>query len=169
MKYIFTALLMFLFLWGFELEQSTKKEKLVGGGCDGCEAMYAGMPKELSWETTIADGAVRGERLIVSGKIFKRDGRTPAPNVVLYVYHTDANGLYSPALNQTHGRPHGHLRGWMKTNARGEYKFTTIRPASYPNSKNPQHIHPIIKEPDKNEYWRSIRTCTSSRKAGLRV
>ena len=41
----------------------------------------------------------------------------------------------------------------MKTNARGEYKFTSIRPASYPDSNNPAHIHPILKEPDTNEYW----------------
>jgi len=48
---------------------------------------------------------------------------------------------------------HGHLRGWMKTNERGQYKFHTIRPAAYPNRRDPQHIHPTIKEPDKNEYY----------------
>jgi protocatechuate 3,4-dioxygenase beta subunit len=125
----------------------------VGGRCEGCELMFAGMPKVLSWETTIAGPTERGEPLIVTGTIYKRDGRTPAPNVVLYIYHTDASGLYSPAPHQTQGRAHGHLRGWMRTNERGAYKFTTIRPASYPNSRNPQHIHPIIKEPGKNEYW----------------
>ena len=26
-------------------------------------------------------------------------------------------------------------------------------PASYPNSNNPKHIHPTIKEPGKTEYW----------------
>jgi protocatechuate 3,4-dioxygenase beta subunit len=26
-------------------------------------------------------------------------------------------------------------------------------PASYPNSTNPKHIHPVIKEPGKTEYW----------------
>jgi len=28
-----------------------------------------------------------------------------------------------------------------------------LRPASYPNSNNPQHIHPTIKEPGKSEYY----------------
>ena len=26
-------------------------------------------------------------------------------------------------------------------------------PASYPNSSNPKHIHPVIKEPGKTAYW----------------
>jgi protocatechuate 3,4-dioxygenase beta subunit len=74
--------------------------------------------------------------------------------VILYVYHTDAKGIYSPAPGATGGaRSNGHLRGWMKTNDRGEYKFTSIRPAPYPNGQIPAHIHPVIKEPDKNEYW----------------
>lgn len=47
----------------------------------------------------------------------------------------------------------GYLRSWMKTNEQGEYRFYTLRPASYPNSNNPQHIHPIIKELGKTEYW----------------
>jgi protocatechuate 3,4-dioxygenase beta subunit len=74
--------------------------------------------------------------------------------VILYAYHTDARGLYSPAVGATGlARRHGHLRGWVETNAKGEYKFNTIKPASYPNSSIPSHIHPIIKEPDKNEYY----------------
>jgi protocatechuate 3,4-dioxygenase beta subunit len=88
------------------------------------------------------------------GRILRADGRTRAPGVVLYVYHTDAQGYYSPAPGATgHARRHGHLRGWMRTNAAGEYRFTTIRPAAYPGRDIPAHIHPIIKEPDLNEYW----------------
>ena len=127
---------------------------IVGGGCDGCDIIYANMPQQLSWQTTIASAAEPGERMEISGIIYQADGRTPAPNVILYVYHTDAKGLYSPAPNEAGAaRRHGHLRGWMKTNQRGEYKFTSIRPAPYPNSRGPAHIHPIVKEPDKNEYW----------------
>ncbi|HEX8458879.1 MAG TPA: hypothetical protein VF656_16415 [Pyrinomonadaceae bacterium] len=126
----------------------------VGGHCDGCEGIYEGMPSQLNWETRIAAASEPGEPLEASGHIYRRDGLTPAPGVILYVYHTDARGLYSPAPGATGlTRRHGHLRGWMKTNERGEYKFNTIKPASYPNSNIPMHIHPIIKEPDKNEYF----------------
>lgn len=127
---------------------------LVGGGCDGCEAIYEGMPQELSWQTAIASAAEPGERMEISGTIYQSGGRTPAPGVILYVYHTDANGYYSPAAGANGlARRHGHLRGWMKTGARGEYRFTSIKPAPYPNADNPAHIHPTIKEPDRNEYY----------------
>jgi protocatechuate 3,4-dioxygenase beta subunit len=112
------------------------------------------MPKQLRWETRIASASEPGEPMELSGVIYHRDGKTPAPDVILYVYHTDARGYYSPAPHQTGwARRHGHLRGWMKTNAKGEYKFTTIRPAAYPGDTIPAHIHPIVKEPDKNEYY----------------
>ena len=138
--------------------QAQKRERtqagIVGGGCDGCEGIYQGMPQQLSWQTTIASASEPGERMEISGIIYQVDEKTPAPDVILYVYHTDANGYYSPAPNATNlARRHGHLRGWMRTNASGEYKFTTIKPAPYPSRDNPAHIHPIIKEPDKNEYY----------------
>jgi protocatechuate 3,4-dioxygenase beta subunit len=41
----------------------------------------------------------------------------------------------------------------MKTNERGEYRFSTIRPGHYPGTEFPEHIHPIVKEADKNEYY----------------
>ena len=128
--------------------------RVVGGGCDGCEGMYEGMPQQLSWQTAIASASEPGERLEISGIIYQIDGRTPAPDIILYLYQTDASGYYSPAPNTTaFTRRHGHLRGWLKTNERGEYKFTTIKPAPYPNRDIPAHIHPTVKEPDKNEYY----------------
>ena len=131
----------------------SKKDKVVGGGCEACNEMYEGMPPNLSWETTIASADEPGERMLIRGTIFKSDGKTPAPNVILYVYHTDNKGLYSLSPNQTNGRRHGHLRGWMKTDAQGRYQFKSIRPASYPNRKAPQHIHPLIKEEGLTLYW----------------
>lgn len=129
------------------------KIRKVGGGCDGCEAMFEGMPASVSWETTLAPINEPGEPLIISGTIYQRDGKTLAPDILLYVYHTDNKGLYSPASNQTTGTRHGHLRGWIKTDSQGRYQFSSIRPASYPNGKAPQHIHPLIKEPTTSLYW----------------
>jgi protocatechuate 3,4-dioxygenase beta subunit len=115
--------------------------------------MYAGIPKELNWQTTIADAKEEGERMEISGTIYQKDGKTPATGVILYVYHTDVKGEYTPTATQVHARRHGHLRGWMKTDAQGRYKFNSIRPAAYPNQRFAAHVHPIIKEPTKNEYW----------------
>jgi protocatechuate 3,4-dioxygenase beta subunit len=115
--------------------------------------MYEGMPKWLGWQTSIAGESEPGEPLEMQGVIYRVDGKTPAPDVILYVYHTDARGDYSPTPGQVHGRRHGHLRGWMKTDREGRYRFRTIRPAPYPNARIPAHIHPIVKEPGRNEYY----------------
>jgi protocatechuate 3,4-dioxygenase beta subunit len=133
--------------------QPQAAERKVGDPCEDCELMFAGMPSTLSWKTKLAPDDEPGERMIISGTIFKRDGKTPARDVILYVYQTDNRGLYSSAPNQTVAKRHGHLRGWVKTDAQGRYEFSTIRPASYPNSQSPQHIHPIIKEPGLSLYW----------------
>ncbi len=131
-----------------------QKGGIVGGGCDGCDGIFVLMPERLSAETTIAPSGEPGEPLEVSGTIFKTDGKTPAEGVVLYVYHTSAKGLYEPRADLTgSARRHGRLRGWMKTDATGKYRFRTIWPGPYPKERIPAHIHPIIKEADKNEYY----------------
>jgi protocatechuate 3,4-dioxygenase beta subunit len=131
----------------------SKNDRVVGSACEDCDLMFEGMPKDLNWRTTIAGPDEPGDPMIISGTIFKKDGKTPAPDVILYIYHTDNKGLYSPAPKQTQAKRHGHLRGWVKADENGKYEFKTIRPASYPNSRNPQHIHPLIKEPGLTLYW----------------
>ena len=112
------------------------------------------MPQQLSWQTAIASAPEPGEKLEISGIVYRPDGKTPAPNVIIYLWQTDITGHYTPAPKTTGlTRRHGHLRGWLRTNERGEYKFTTIKPAPYPNDVIPAHIHPSVKETDKNEYY----------------
>lgn len=128
----------------------------VGGRCEGCEAIYESpIPFEkLSWIDTLPDFHEKGPKLEISGTIFQSDGKTPAKDVILYIYHTDQAGNYSTKGNETGwGKRHGYIRGWVKTNSKGQYKFYTLRPAAYPNRRDPQHIHPVIKEPGVNEYW----------------
>ena len=135
------------------VQDGQRPPRRVGGACDTCELMYEGMPKELGWQTAIAREGEPGEPLEMRGVIYRNDGKTPAPDVILYVYHTDAKGYYSPAPGQTQARRHGHLRGWMKTDREGRYQFRTIRPASYPDGRAPAHIHAIVREPQLNEYY----------------
>ena len=137
-----------------ELATAIQKDRSVGGPCECCEAWKDGLPENLTWETTLSPPGEPGEPLEITGTIFKKDGKTPASDVILYVYHTDAEGKYSngPDISTCAGR-HGHLRGWMKTGPDGRFRFRTIRPASYPNTTFEQHIHPVIKEPGLQEYW----------------
>ena len=136
------------------IQRQNQNTKVVGGGCDGCEAIYEGMPNSLSRETTIADSKEPGERLEISGTVYQADGKTPARYVILYVYQTDAKGHYSPAPGATGlARRIARLRGWMKTDERGQFKLHSVKPSPYPGRNIPAHIHPIIKELDKNEYY----------------
>ncbi len=131
-----------------------KQDRQVGGSCECCEAWKDGIPDNLTWETQIAPVSEPGERLEISGTIFKKDGKTPASDIILYVYQTDADGNYSngPGISACANR-HGHLRGWVKTGTDGRFRFRTVRPASYPGTTIEQHIHAIIKEPGLSEYW----------------
>ena len=147
-------------------QNSAKKATLnnlhVGGNCEGCEAIHESpVPfdslKNLCWLPDWNDKALlpdgQGKKLAINGVIYKADG-TPAPNVIIYVYHTDQAGVYPTKGNERGwGKRHGYIRGWMKTNEKGEYKFFTLRPGAYPGREAPEHIHITIKEPDKNEYW----------------
>lgn len=76
-----------------------------------------------------------GEQLIVIGTVFRPDGTTPAPGVVLYVYQTDATGRYATAGAAP------RLRGWLRTDGEGSYEYRTIRPAPYPGQRIAAHIH----------------------------
>ena len=157
MKTIFSlaVLLIFTNLACGQTENKPAKETTitVGDGCEGCEAVYESpVPfEELSHIDTLPGFEAAETKLEISGVIYQPDGITPAPGIVLYIYHTDQNGYYSKKGSET-GR-HGYLRGWIKTNDKGEYKFYTLRPAPYPNASFPAHIHPTIKEPGKTEYW----------------
>ncbi len=130
-------------------------KKVVGGSCDGCEIMYVGIPANISSVDTSAGWTEKGQQLLITGKVYKIDGKTPAPNVVIYYWQTDGNGYYSPteAMDEKAKR-HGHIRGWVKTDENGNYSIYTIKPAPYPNDNIPAHIHISIKEPNiDNEYY----------------
>ncbi len=122
--------------------------------CEGCEAIHEHSFDDLTWSATIPDGAEPGEPLVLTGTVYAADGTTPAKNVILYAYHTDAEGIY-PKQGDEQGwaRRHGYLRGWIKTDETGRYRFRTIKPGSYPGRRSPAHIHMTVKEPDKPEYW----------------
>ena len=124
-------------------------------GC-GSNRLLAHSPSEGakalpgSWSVRIVDDNEPGEPLIVSGTIYSPDGRTPLEGITLYVYQTDATGRYSTSGGDNRNT---RIHGQMKTNTQGRYEFRTIRPASYPGTKNPAHIHAFVSGPGYPEYW----------------
>ena len=136
--------------------QSSLIDKKVGGTCEGCEAIYEStIPfDQLNSNDTLPDFNEDGPKIEISGTIFQSDGKTPAAGTIMYLYHTDQNGLYSEGSDESvWSKRHGYIRGWLKTDSNGFYKFFTLVPASYPNTTIQKHIHPTIKEPGKTAYW----------------
>lgn len=135
--------------------QNNNGNGIVGGPFENGEFMYIGMPESIKPVDTSAGWTQNGQKLLVTGTIYKIDGKTPAPNVILYYYHTDLNGVYAsrPELDRRIVR-HGYIRGWVKSDANGKYAIYTVRPAPYPGRNFEAHIHPSIKETgiDKEYY-----------------
>jgi protocatechuate 3,4-dioxygenase beta subunit len=130
------------------LEKNTQTKT----NCEWCGAMDA--PKNLSWKTTIASKSEPGERMVLTGTIYQPDGSTPASNVLIYAYHTNAEGKYPKKGNEKgNGSRHGYLRGWMRTNDQGNYQISTIRPEAYPTRSEPAHVHMTIASDTIREYW----------------
>lgn len=126
--------------------------------CDDPDAnincCFRNIPDNITGVAKISPPNEPGSKLIVSGIVYKSDGTTPYPDVLIYAYHTDNNGLYSKKGNETGVQKwHGHLHGWCKTNEKGEYTIKTIRPARYPDNTSPAHIHAAIREPDGTVYY----------------
>lgn len=136
-------------------QPTQQKNKIVGGGCDGCEIMFVGMPKNINAVDTSVAWTEKGQKLLVTGIIYKIGGKTPAPNVLIYYWQTDNNGYYSLKNGMDEkAKRHGQVRGWVKTDQQGKYSIYTIKPAPYPNDNIPAHIHISIKERNiQNEYY----------------
>ena len=128
--------------------------KKVGGNCEGCEAIYEYGDKKLLPMDTLPAFQENEPRLKIQGTVFQKDGQTPAEDVILYIYHTNRNGIYQAKNDATGwGKKHGMHRGWVKTGKDGQYTFYTFRPVAYPDNREPEHIHITVKEPTKNEYY----------------
>jgi protocatechuate 3,4-dioxygenase beta subunit len=104
-------------------------------------------PADVTWRTKLSSSADMGERIVISGTVYKPDEKTVAANTLIYLYHTDVYGKYGGSGEHRHGR----YRGWMLTDERGRYEFETIMPASYPNSTIAKHIHMTLTTIDKKE------------------
>jgi len=109
-------------------------------------------PDNVNHIAVLADQKEPGERITITGTVYKSDGKTPAAGFVLYFYQTDATGVY----NRTDGSYRTpRLHGWAKTDQSGSYEVRTIKPGSYPKGRNPAHIHVTAPAPGGKTEWLS--------------
>jgi protocatechuate 3,4-dioxygenase beta subunit len=92
----------------------------------------------------LREKGTKGDVLVVSGVVVARNGR-PLAGVVLDVWQCNADGRYdNDDPNNPPKADQFTLRGKVKTNEKGEYRFTTIRPVPYSIGEGkfrPAHIH----------------------------
>jgi len=88
-----------------------------------------------------------GERIIVSGRVLDEHGR-PVPHTLVEVWQANAAGRYPHKVDRHNAPvdPNFSGAGRTLTDAKGRYRFLTIRPGEYPwrnhyNAWRPAHIH----------------------------
>lgn len=79
-----------------------------------------------------------GEPLQVSGVVVGANG-SPVAGASLYVYQTDHEGYYGAKPESDNRNP--RLKLYLRSDDKGAWAFTTVRPGSYPGSRVPAHIH----------------------------
>lgn len=75
----------------------------------------------------------------LAGKVLDLRG-SPLANAVIEIWQTDGKGVYLAQADQ--GYADKNFQGWgrFETNAKGEYRFRTVKPVPYPGRTSP-HVH----------------------------
>lgn len=104
---------------------------------NGLIMMHCPAPAQISRRAQIASNNEPGKRLMVHGRVFGPDARTPLEEITVYAYNTDAAGYYG----SDHKEYPPRLYGWMRTDADGRFELHTIFPGHYPGMYVPAHVH----------------------------
>jgi len=104
------------------------------------ESQFA-VPDDSPAKVVVAGRGEPGERLVVTGRTL--DGNQVVGGVSVFVFHTDAKGLYATGMDNNEGEFHPRLHGAILTDANGRYEYETVRPGSY--NGGPEHVHYIVR------------------------
>lgn len=84
-------------------------------------------PVESGDDVDLVRNELGGEPLLFTGKVTGQNGK-PVEGAVLDIWQTAGNGLYS---NQEESQDKYNMRGRIKTDKDGNYRFRTCRPRAY--------------------------------------
>ena len=86
------------------------------------------------FQRKLANDDEPGQKLILRGAVYSEDCRTPLPGTLIEIWHADNEGHYDKKRpgDFLEAAPPFHLRGMLKTDAKGRYEIQTIVPGAYP-------------------------------------
>lgn len=105
---------------------------------------------QLTSIDSIPDFESKTQKLKITGTIYKNDGKTPASDVIMYIEHADEDGDFD--LRTSNDKRYTYHRGWIQTNASGEYTFYTFIPGGDRRYNQLQQLFPTIKETGREFY-----------------
>ena len=112
--------------------------------------IYDHVEFQLNSTDTIPDFESKANKLKISGTIYLSDGVTPAKDVILFIEQADEQGDFD--LRTKDDKRYAYHRGWIKTDANGQYTFYTFLPGNDRRYNQLQQLFPSIKEPSKPAY-----------------
>lgn len=91
--------------------------------------------KDAPFRTKLAEG-LKGSPLVIAGRVLTPGG-VPLKDAVIDVWHASADGEYDNESREY------RLRGRMRTDPDGLYRYETVMPGQYDlgEAKRPAHIH----------------------------
>ena len=107
-------------------------------------------PATIPTSGAIASRDEPGIPMRLDGRLLTNGGRAAVRDAVVFAWQTDATGVYDRPGTPVHS---WRLYGWAKTDARGTFTFTTIRPAAYPSGSEPAHVHFTVERRDGRRYF----------------
>lgn len=99
------------------------------------------------WRAKLCGPEEPGERLTIAGRVTAAGTCQPLKDAVLDLWHASAAGFYD---NNDPARPFDparyHLRGRLRTDADGRYRFETVMPGNYGQGRftRARHIHLLV-------------------------
>jgi protocatechuate 3,4-dioxygenase beta subunit len=113
------------------------------------ESAQRSRPATVTTTGRIAPPSDPGVPLTIHGRVVTSAG-APVVNGIVFAWQTDASGQYDRRGTPAHS---WRLRGWARTDDRGTFTFHTIRPAAYPDHREPAHVHFSLELTDGRRYF----------------
>lgn len=133
-------------------QMNDKNYRLLGAPCEGCEAVLEFNSLQMNNTDTLPGFESSSSKVVIKGIIYESDGKTLARDIIMYLYHTNEQGVYQPGPDaEGWEQRHGQFRGWIKTGKDGKYSYYTSKPGGYGNLL--PHMHAVILEPDGTYYY----------------